>query len=161
MVRTFIREKKIFCGDHYREVDIFGYTTAQKNAAARGKRSKKVQESEPKQKNLNDKNARRYFVQLGNLNFGDDPEALHVTATYSAKHLPRTVEAAEKEVSNYLRRVAYARKKEGLPPLKYMLMILGFRLYCMSMEHGLTFERIKKASIPAITSLTISQKKMV
>ncbi len=107
MVRTFIREKKIFCGDHYREVDIFGYTTAQKNAAARGKRSKKVQESEPKQKNLNDKNARRYFVQLGNLNFGDDPEALHVTATYSAKHLPRTVEAAEKEVSNYLRRVAY------------------------------------------------------
>lgn len=34
MVRTFIREKKIFCGDHYREVDIFGYTTAQKNAAA-------------------------------------------------------------------------------------------------------------------------------
>ena len=122
MVRTFIREKKIFCGDHYREVDIFGYTTAQKNAAARGKRSKKVQESEPKQKNLNDKNARRYFVQLGNLNFGDDPEALHVTATYSAKHLPRTVEAAEKEVSNYLRRVAYARKKEGLPPLKYILV---------------------------------------
>ena len=116
MVRSFIREKKIYCGDHYREVDIFTYTTAQKTAASRGKRSKKVQESEPKQKNLNDKNARRYFVQLGNLNFGDDPDALHVTATYSAKYLPPTVEAAEKEVSNYLRRVAYARKKEGLPP---------------------------------------------
>ena len=122
MVRSFIREKKIYCGDHYREVDIFTYTTAQKTAASRGKRSKKVQESEPKQKNLNDKNARRYFVQLGNLNFGDDPEALHVTATYSAKYLPPTVEAAEKEVSNYLRRVAYARKKEGLPPLKYILV---------------------------------------
>lgn len=122
MVRSFIREKKIYCGDHYREVDIFTYTTAQKTAASRGKRSKKVQESEPKQKNLNDKNARRYFVQLGNLNFGDDPEALHVSATYSAKYLPRTVEAAEKEVSNFLRRVAYARKKAGLPPLKYILV---------------------------------------
>ena len=87
MVQSFIREKKIFCGDHYREVDIFGYTTAQKNAAARGKRSKKVQESEPKQKNLNDKNARRYFVQLGNMNFGSDPDALHVTATYSPKYI--------------------------------------------------------------------------
>lgn len=95
MVRSFIREKKIYCGDHYREVDIFTYTTAQKTAASRGKRSKKVQESEPKQKNLNDKNARRYFVQLGNLNFGGDPEALHVSATYSAKYLPPTVEAAE------------------------------------------------------------------
>ena len=122
MVRSFIREKKIYCGDHYREVDIFTYTTAQKTAASRGKRSKKVQESEPKQKNLNDKNARRYFVQLGNLNFGDDPEALHVSATYSTKYLPRTVEAAEKEVSNFLRRVAYARKKAGLPPLKYILV---------------------------------------
>ena len=100
MVRSFIREKKIYCGDHYREVDIFTYTTAQKTAASRGKRSKKVQESEPKQKNLNDKNARRYFVQLGNLNFGDDPDALHVSATYSQKYLPATVEAAEKEVSD-------------------------------------------------------------
>ena len=121
-MRSFIREKKIFCGDHYREVDIFTYTTEQKTAANRGKRSKKVQESEPKQKNLNDKNARRYFVQLGNLNFGDDPDALHVSATYSAKYLPATVEDAEKEVSNYLRRVAYARKKAGLPPLKYILV---------------------------------------
>ena len=46
--------------------------------------------------------------------------ALHVTSTYSAKYLPATVEDAEKEVSNFLRRVAYARKKAGLPPLKYI-----------------------------------------
>ncbi len=121
-MRSFIREKKIYCGDHYREVDIFTYTAGQKTAASRGKRSKKIQESEPKQKNLNEKNARRYFTQLGNLNFGDDPDALHVTSTYSAKYLPATVEDAEKEVSNFLRRVAYARKKAGLPPLKYILV---------------------------------------
>lgn len=121
-MRSFMREKKIYCGDLYREVDIFGYTTTQAVYTGRGKRSKKVKESEPKQKNLNDKNARRYLIQLGNLNFGDDPDALHTTATYSAKNLPPTIEAAEREVSNYLRRVQYRREKEGLPPLKYILV---------------------------------------
>lgn len=121
-MRSFIREKKIYCGKHYREVDIFSYTDTQYRAAQRGKRSKKVKESEPKQKNLNDKNARRYFTQTTTLNFGDDPDALHVSATYSGKYLPATVEEAEREVTNFLRRVQYLRKKQGLPPLKYMLV---------------------------------------
>lgn len=121
-MRSFMREKKIYCGNAYREVDIFSYTDTQKTTSSRGKRSKKVRESEPKQKNLNDKNARRYFIQTGNLNFGADPDALHVTATYSAKNLPSTVEQAELEATNFLRRVQYRRKKEGLPPIKYMLV---------------------------------------
>lgn len=120
-MRTFIREKKIYCGKSYREVDIFQYTDAQYRATRRT-RSKKVRESEPKQKNLNDINARRYFIQLGNLNFGDDPDALHVSATYSPKYLPATVEDAEREATNYLRRISYRREKEGLPPLKYLLI---------------------------------------
>ena len=119
-MRSFIREKKIYCGKQYREVDIFSYTDAQCRAVKRGTRSKKIKESEPKQKNLNDKNARRYFTQTAELNFGCDPEALHVSATYSNKYLPETVEEAEREVRNYLRRVQYERKKEGLPPLKYI-----------------------------------------
>ena len=117
-----MREKKIYCGKHYREVDIYPYTAAQLTASTRGKRSKKIKETEPKQKNLNDKNARRYFTQTANLNFGSDPEALHVTATYSGKYLPDTVEQAEQEATNFLRRVQYRRKKEGLPPLKYMIV---------------------------------------
>lgn len=121
-MRSFIREKKIFCGKKYREVDLFTYTEAQCRASSRPRRSKKVKESVPKQKNLNDKNARRYFTQTAELNFGCDPEALHVSATYSNKYLPGTVEEAEREVRNYLRRVQYERKKEGLPPLKYMLV---------------------------------------
>ena len=121
-VRSFMREKKIYCGKHYREVDIYPYTAAQLTASTRGKRSKKIKETEPKQKNPNDKNARRYFTQTANLNFGSDPEALHVTATYSGKYLPDTVEQAEQEATNFLRRVQYRRKKEGLPPLKYMIV---------------------------------------
>lgn len=59
-------------------------------------------------------------TQLANTNFTD--KDLHVTATYNNKNLPSTIEEAEKEVSNYLRRVKYRREKEGLPSLKYILV---------------------------------------
>lgn len=121
-MRSFMREKKIDCGPLYREVDIFPYTTAQKNCSKSGRRSKKIRETEPKQKDLNDKNSRRYLVQLGTLNYLGDPKALHVTATYNAKYLPESMEQAEREISNYLRRIQYLRKKLGLPPLKYILV---------------------------------------
>ncbi|MCT8975523.1 hypothetical protein N4T77_02815 [Clostridium sp. CX1] len=119
-MRTFTREKKIYCGDNHIEVDIYTYTKTQEEASRRGKRSKKRKESEPKQKNLNDKNAKRYFIQLVNTNF--DERDLHVTATYKDKFLPETLEEAEREISNYLRRISYRRKKEGLEPLKYILV---------------------------------------
>ncbi len=114
----FIREKKTDCAD-YREVDIIPRTD-EAEAAARGKRGKRRKTRKPKQDALNDKNAKRYLTQLGNGNFkaGD----LHVTLTYSKDTLPETVTAAERTVTNYLRRIAYRRKKLGLPPMKYILV---------------------------------------
>lgn len=114
----FIREKKTDCAD-YREVDIIP-RTEKAEEAAKGKRGKKRKAQKPKQDALNDKNAKRYLVQLGNGNFqaGD----LHISATYSADHLPGTVEEAEKIVGNWLRRIAYRRQKLGLDPLKYILV---------------------------------------
>lgn len=114
----FEREKKIDCGD-YREVDIIPRTdNAEK--AVKGKRGKKKKVTEPKQKDLNEKNSRRYLVQLGNGNFGIGD--LHVTCTYSNGCIPESVEAAEVIVKNYLRRIAYRRMKLGLEPLKYILV---------------------------------------
>ena len=114
----FIRENKTDCGE-YREVDIIPRTdNAEK--AVKGKRGKKEKVTEPKQKDLNHKNARRYLVQLGNGNFGIGD--LHVSCTYSNKNLPGSIEEAERIVNNYLRRIAYRRKKLGLPPLKYILV---------------------------------------
>ena len=100
---VFIREKKTDCAN-YREVDIIPRTEAAEQAA-RGKRGKKRKVNAPKQKDLNDKNAKRYLVQLGNGNFhiGD----LHTSCTYSEENLPGTVEEAENIVTNYLRRIAY------------------------------------------------------
>lgn len=116
----FIREKKVDC-TNYREVDIIPRTdNAEK--AVKGKRGNRASHkvTEPKQKDLNDKNARRYLVQLGNGNFtiGDS----HVSCTYDKDHLPGTVEEAENIVGNYLRRIAYRRNKLGLEPLKYILV---------------------------------------
>ena len=116
--QMFYREKKTDCGA-YREADIIPRTDNAERAV-KGKRGKKRKATEPKQKDLNDKNAKRYLVQLGNGNFGIGD--LHVSCTYNAKNLPESVEEAERIVSNYLRRIAYRRNKLGLPPLKYILV---------------------------------------
>ena len=117
-LKNFIREKKIYCGTEYLEVDIIPRTELVDMGARR--RSKKKKVSAPKQKNLNDKNAKRYFIQLANSNFNEND--LHITLTYSKEFLPETLEDAEKEVSNYIRRVSYRRKKACLSPLKYLLV---------------------------------------
>ena len=84
----FYREKKVDCRD-YREVDIIPRTDNAERAV-KGKRGKRQKVTEPKQKDLNDKNARRYLVQLGNGNFGIGD--LHVTCTYADEELPETEE---------------------------------------------------------------------
>jgi hypothetical protein len=120
MKRSFVREKKIYCGMNYKEVDIFPYTMEQHKVSQRSKRGKKEKVSAPKQKNLNDKNAQRYLIQLGNTNF--DEKDFHVSVTYKKNYLPETVEDAEREIANYLQRIRNKRKKEGLPELKYILV---------------------------------------
>lgn len=113
MNRSFIREKVIHCGKDYLSPEIFPYSGTQQRAVGR-KRGKKANVSAPKQKNLNDRRAKRYFVQLANSNFGASDLAVHLS--YAPEHLPESEEEAMKIVSKYLRRVAYLRKKRGLPP---------------------------------------------
>lgn len=106
------------CTD-YREVDIIPRTDNAERAV-KAKRGKRKKVTEPKQRELNDKNARRYVVQLGNGNFGKGD--LHVTCTYAQENLPKTTEEAERTVRNYLRRLEYRRAKKGLQNLKYILV---------------------------------------
>lgn len=119
-MKNFFREKKVYCGNNFMDVDIFAYSVNQRTQSTRGKRSKKKKVSKPKQRNLNDKNARRYLVQLANANF--DEGDLHVTLTYKDKNLPGSIEEGEKIVANYLRRIKYQREKKDLPALKYILV---------------------------------------
>jgi len=114
----FYREKKVDCGG-YREVDIIPRTDDAERAV-KGARRKRHKVSTPKQKNLNEKNAKCYLIQLGNGNFG--PGDLHVSLTYAPGYLPATPEEAEKIITNYLHRINYRRLKMGLSPLKYILV---------------------------------------
>lgn len=114
MRKKFIREKKIYCGDEWLEVDIVPVT----NMPEEGKEKKK--KSTQAQKNLNDKRSKRRFVQIANTNFGSDD--LHISATYNEDHLPLTLEEAERNVHNYLDRIKRKMKKETGQDLKYMLV---------------------------------------
>lgn len=119
-MKCWMRRKEIHCGADYLEVDVYPYTEGQENARRSGRRATKKKVSAPKQQNLNEKNARRYLIQKVNTNFGKGD--LHVSVTYDRKFLPSTVEDAERIARNYLRRMDYRRKKEGLGPLKYILV---------------------------------------
>lgn len=119
MKNSFIREKAIYCGKDFLTPEIFPYTGSQQEAA-RARRGPKLKVTAPKQKNLNDKRAKRYFVQLALANFGEDDIALHLT--YAPEFLPKTPEEAQKIAVTYLRRVSYQQKKLGLAPLKYILV---------------------------------------
>lgn len=78
--KNFIREKRIYCGEEYLEVDIVAVTNMPK--AGKGKKGKSSQA----QKNLNDKRSKRRFVQIANTNFGTND--FHISATYNNEHLP-------------------------------------------------------------------------
>ncbi|WP_034439157.1 rolling circle replication-associated protein [Clostridium ihumii] len=119
MSRSFMREKKIYCGSEYMEVDIIPRTQNQETYV-KGKRSKKVRESLPKQKDLNDKNSKRRLVQIGNANFGIGD--YHVSLTYTDANRPKTPEEAEIILINHIRRIKRKMKKEGLGELKYIVV---------------------------------------
>lgn len=123
-MKSFIRRKKIECGKNYLDIEIYPYTQGQDQGTVK-KRAKKEKLSSPKQKDLNDKNARKTLGRIMKANFNSDD--LHVSLTYDNKHLPKTLEEAERKVRNFLRRLAYHRKKKGLPELKYIL-ITSYRL---------------------------------
>lgn len=103
----FVREKRFECGKYYEEVDIIPRTVIAERAV-RGKRAKRKKVSRPVQTNINDKNSKRYLKLLANGNFENGDYM--ATFTYWRKYLPNSVDEAEKEIRNYLKRLARKRK---------------------------------------------------
>lgn len=117
MAKNSIRTKTYYCGTkrpEYIEIDLFPCLEQERRYGRKGREKLTA----PKQRNLNAKRAKRYFCLLLKTNFTEGD--IHVTLTYNAKFLPVTIEQAEREVKNYLRRIANARKRKGLPALKYI-----------------------------------------
>ncbi len=116
VAKGFIREKTITCGPHYQEVDL--YVVPDKKR--RGQREAFKQPSSAKQIVANIKKSRRYFIQLVNTNFGWGDYCLH--CTYSPANMPKTIEEAERQVTNFMRRIKARRKKLGLPEPTYIII---------------------------------------
>lgn len=68
---------------------------------------------------VNERNSRKQLDRLMNANFCD--QDICVTLTYDGE--PPKPEQARKDVRNYLRRVQYARKKTGMPAMKYIYVM--------------------------------------
>lgn len=119
-MRRGIREKTYYCQGtsesqkpDYIEIDLFPFMELKYKPSRSGKKKATT----PKQKKLNDKKARRYFRLLAKSNFGQHD--YHLTLSYRDDTLPDTVEAAEKQVRNFLRRLKRVYKSEG-KKLKYI-----------------------------------------
>ncbi|MGG7077628.1 rolling circle replication-associated protein [Clostridium sardiniense] len=110
------REKRIYSGNML-EIEIFPISFQERKHS----RKRKEKESLTKQKNLNDKNAKKHLIRLLNTNFTD--KDLSVTLTYDNENLPQSEEEARKDVINFLRRVKRYVKRNNLPDLKYIAVI--------------------------------------
>ena len=104
--------KEIRAGDQF-EVEIYPQFKKMDEVPPEGRSIKK--DNDKAQRNLNDKNARKYVERLINENFTD--RDLWLTFTYDNEHLPPDgdIDAAIKNVQKFIRRVNYQRKKRGLP----------------------------------------------
>lgn len=109
--------KEITAGDQF-EIEIYPQFRRMDEVPKEGQRI--VKDNSKAQKNLNDKNARKYVERLINQNFSD--RDIWLTLTYDDEHLPPDgdIDAAIKNMQNYIRRVNYQRKRRGLPNAKYV-----------------------------------------
>lgn len=109
--------KEITAGDQF-EIEIYPQFRKMEDVPKEGQRIKR--DNSKAQKNLNDKNARKYVERLINENFTD--RDIWLTLTYDDEHLPPDgdIDAAIKNVQKYIRRVNYQRKKRELPNAKYV-----------------------------------------
>lgn len=78
----------------------------------------KKRETGQSQKNLNDKNARRYLIRLANINFSKGD--IWATFGWDDDNMPEDEERAEKDIKNFIARINYRRRKAGLENAKYI-----------------------------------------
>lgn len=110
-IHSVYATKTIKAGNQF-EVEIYPEFTRKENKELKLKKTNKAQ------RNLNSKYARKRIERLINTNFikGD----LYITLTYDNKHLPSSIEEAQKNMKNFIRRINYKRTKEGLDKAKYI-----------------------------------------
>lgn len=108
--------KEITAGEQF-EIELYPQFT-QKRKDMIPEEAREPKKDNTSQRNLNDKNARKYLIRLINTNFAKND--IWITLTYLDSELPKSMKEAEKNVKNYIRRMNTYRKKLGLPNTKYI-----------------------------------------
>lgn len=106
--------KEITAGEQF-EIEIYPEFKTMDDIPEEGKVKR---DNSTAQKNLNDKNSRKYVERLLNENFGNTD--IWITLTYGVGEEPENMEEAIRNMQNYIRRIAYQRRKRGLPAAKYV-----------------------------------------
>lgn len=134
-----IREKRIFSGKVL-EAEFYPVTIDGRKYT----RGTKKRISRASQQKLNEKNARKKLRRLIETNFEEEKD-YYCTFTYSPAEQPESYEQCKRDVTNFLRRVRRARKKEGLPELKYIYAIERTRTFHVHLviSGGLSRKTIK------------------
>lgn len=112
--------KEIKAGEQF-EVEIYPQFKSMDEVPEEGRSIKK--DNTRAQRNLNDKNARKYVERLINRNFTN--KDIWITLTFDEEHLPPDgdIDAAIKIIQKYFRRINYRRRKLGLGNAKYVYVI--------------------------------------
>ena len=112
--------KEIRAGEQF-EVEIYPQFRSMDEVPEEGRSIKK--DNTRAQKNLNEKNSRKYVERLINHNFTN--QDIWTTLTLDDAHLPPDgdIDAAIKIIQKYFRRINYRRRKLGLGNAKYVYVI--------------------------------------
>ena len=172
--------KEITAGDQF-EIEIYPQFRNMDEVPPEGRTIKK--DNNKAQKNLNDKNARKYVERLINENFSD--RDIWMTLTYDDAHLPPDgdVDAAIKNVQKYIRRINYQttyllemisrpailrvsvilirmRKSDGIITLSWTVRWTWRRLnHVGNSQAGMRFADCRQMKTVCLAWQTISSKK--
>lgn len=118
--KTVYALKEIRAGEQF-EVEIYPQFKSMDEVPPEGRSIRK--DNSRAQRNLNDKNARKYVERLINRNFTN--RDIWITLTLDDEHLPEDgdIDAAIKIIKKWIRRVNYKRGKLGLGNARYVYVI--------------------------------------
>lgn len=86
-----------------------------------GKRRSNYKPTSDRQKEINERNKKLHLIHTCNENFTEND--FKVELTYSNENLPDTIEQAQRDFVNFIRRYNRLRKKKGLSPAKYFQVL--------------------------------------
>lgn len=115
-----IRKRTVHCGRYGKKSDFITASYYPHTGRREKGRRRKFNESTPQQKTLNDKKSKRYLEALIQTNFGKDDLCVHLT--YRDDDMPQTIKEAQQRAKNYIRCLNRARKKNGIPNVKYIII---------------------------------------